>query len=332
MMSDTTRKVAIAALLAAITAGLTGCSTIDAQEPTSDAPVSSQGADAGIDIRGDFDRLIGPSPGEFIRMYESKLGAEGYESLPELIAAATHVQSIDRALDQVENLYFEWIDNWYGDLAKCEESHAEILDIIAKETWEAPDASPDLAKYLSSSSFFQAERFGEDLSLDCGYQAGEEAKFFFINEGLPISQEVADALRYFQPEGWEDLLIESNRLALGEMGYEADEKSSDESGDSSGTSETTSQANAKRLASDYIRLMPFSRKGLINQLEFEGFSTSDAEYGVDATGTNWRNQAVKMAANYLDLMAFSKQSLIDQLVFEGFSEADSTYAVEQNGF
>jgi len=265
-------------------------------------------------------------------MYESKLGAEGYESLPDLIAAAKHVQSVNRAYDQVESLYFEWIENWNGDLAKCAESHAEIADTIAKVTWEAPDASPNLAKLISSYHFFDAERIGKDLALGCSFQAGEEAKLYFINEGLPISQEVADALRYFQPEGWQDLLIESNELALSEMGYDADQESSDETGDSSETSESTSQANAKRLANDYIRIMPFSRQGLINQLEFEGFSTSDAEYGVDATGTNWRNQAVKMAANYLDLMAFSKQSLIDQLVFEGFSQADATYAVEQNGF
>ena len=34
----------------------------------------------------------------------------------------------------------------------------------------------------------------------------------------------------------------------------------------------------------YLKSMSFSRSGLIAQLEYEGFSTSEATYGVEANG------------------------------------------------
>ncbi|MCX6409475.1 MAG: Ltp family lipoprotein [Actinobacteria bacterium] len=42
------------------------------------------------------------------------------------------------------------------------------------------------------------------------------------------------------------------------------------------------QAAAK--AQDYLRVMPFSRTGLITQLEYEGFTQDEAVYGVNSTG------------------------------------------------
>ena len=46
--------------------------------------------------------------------------------------------------------------------------------------------------------------------------------------------------------------------------------------------ETVAQSNAKKSATSYLKYSAFSRTGLIGQLEFEGFSTADATYGVDA--------------------------------------------------
>jgi DNA-directed RNA polymerase specialized sigma24 family protein len=95
--------------------------------------------------------------------------------------------------------------------------------------------------------------------------------------------------------------------------------------------ESVSQANARRSADLYLSTMPFSRKGLIEQLEFEGYSTEDATYGVDALDVDWKEQAVKSAENYLDTMPFSRESLIEQLEFEGYSTEDAEYGVTQNG-
>ena len=93
--------------------------------------------------------------------------------------------------------------------------------------------------------------------------------------------------------------------------------------------ETLSQKNAVKMARSYLSYTAFSRKGLIQQLEFEGFSITDATYGVDKINVDWREQAVKMARSYLSYTAFSRKGLIDQLVFEGFNISDATYGVDK---
>ncbi|HTN59428.1 MAG TPA: Ltp family lipoprotein [Protaetiibacter sp.] len=95
--------------------------------------------------------------------------------------------------------------------------------------------------------------------------------------------------------------------------------------------ESAGQSNAARAAENYLRVMPFSRTGLIGQLEFEGYSTEDATYGVDKLGADWNEQAAKKAQSYLDVMPFSRSSLIDQLVFDGFTQAEAEYGVTAVG-
>ncbi|WP_157437527.1 Ltp family lipoprotein [Actinoplanes subtropicus] len=91
---------------------------------------------------------------------------------------------------------------------------------------------------------------------------------------------------------------------------------------------TDSQQNAVEKAADYLSYSSFSRSGLIKQLEFEGFSTKDATFGVDAQKANWNEQAVKKAAEYLDNGSFSRSGLIKQLEFEGFSTKQATFGVD----
>lgn len=95
--------------------------------------------------------------------------------------------------------------------------------------------------------------------------------------------------------------------------------------------ESVSQQNARDKAADYLSFSAFSRTGLIGQLEFEGFSTEDATYGVDAQGADWNAQAALKAADYLEFSSFSRQGLIDQLIFEGFSPAEAEYGVSTTG-
>lgn len=91
---------------------------------------------------------------------------------------------------------------------------------------------------------------------------------------------------------------------------------------------TTGQKNALGKALEYLNFMPFSRTGLIEQLEYEGFSIEDATYAVDNCGADWNVQAVKSAQNYLNFMSFSRSGLIEQLEYEGFSTDVATYAVD----
>lgn len=95
---------------------------------------------------------------------------------------------------------------------------------------------------------------------------------------------------------------------------------------------TVSQQNALRCAKEYLDYTAFSYGGLINQLEFEGFSTEDATFAVDNCGADWNEQAVKCAKSYLDFMAYSFDGLVSQLEYEGFTHEQAVYGAQQNGF
>jgi len=95
---------------------------------------------------------------------------------------------------------------------------------------------------------------------------------------------------------------------------------------------TLGEKNAVDKAKSYLRVMAFSREGLIDQLEFEGFSHTEAVYGVDHVGANWNEQAAKKAESYLKIMSFSRSGLIDQLEFEGFTPAQAEYGVRAVGY
>jgi hypothetical protein len=97
------------------------------------------------------------------------------------------------------------------------------------------------------------------------------------------------------------------------------------------SNETVSQANASRSAKSYLNLSGFSRSGLIKQLMFEGYSESDASYGVDAQNANWSEQAARSAKSYLDLSGFSRSGLIKQLMFEGYSKQEAEFGASANG-
>jgi len=78
--------------------------------------------------------------------------------------------------------------------------------------------------------------------------------------------------------------------------------------------------------------MPFSREGLIEQLEFEQYSHEDAVYAADHCGADWYEQAAKSAKSYLDIMSFSRDGLIDQLEFEGYTHDQAVYGAQANGY
>jgi hypothetical protein len=96
--------------------------------------------------------------------------------------------------------------------------------------------------------------------------------------------------------------------------------------------ETMGQSNAAEKGKAYLAVMPFSRSGLITQLEYDGFSTSDATYGTDKQNANWNDQAAKKGRAYLDVMPFSRSGLITQLEYDGFTPDQASYGVTANGY
>lgn len=97
------------------------------------------------------------------------------------------------------------------------------------------------------------------------------------------------------------------------------------------TTETLSQKNAVGKAEDYLNYTAFSKSGLVEQLEYEGFSNEDATYAVNKVEADWKQQAVLKAEDYLNYSSFSRSGLIEQLEFEGFSNEEATYAVDEIG-
>lgn len=94
---------------------------------------------------------------------------------------------------------------------------------------------------------------------------------------------------------------------------------------------TNGQANAIRTAERYLSLTAFSRTGLIDQLEFEGFSTEDATFAVDSLTVDWPAQAVSKGQDYLDMTGFSCSGLVDQLEFEGFTAEQAAHGATGAG-
>lgn len=92
---------------------------------------------------------------------------------------------------------------------------------------------------------------------------------------------------------------------------------------------TSGEKNALKTAESYLRYSAFSKKGLKDQIKFEGYSESESTYAVNNVNADWMEQAVKMAESYLKYSSFSKKGLKDQLIFEGFTEVQAEYGVSK---
>ncbi|MBU5332398.1 Ltp family lipoprotein [Anaerocolumna aminovalerica] len=92
------------------------------------------------------------------------------------------------------------------------------------------------------------------------------------------------------------------------------------------------QKNALSKAESYLNYSAFSYSGLIEQLEFEGFSNEEATYAVDNCSADWNEQAAIKAQEYLDYTSFSRSGLIEQLEYEGFTKEQAEYGVTEVGY
>lgn len=87
--------------------------------------------------------------------------------------------------------------------------------------------------------------------------------------------------------------------------------------------------NAVKKAEQYLDYTAFSQQGLVEQLEFEGFSPESAQNAAANVGADWNEQAAKKGQQYLDYSSFSPDGLVEQLTFEGFTPEQAQYAVDQ---
>jgi hypothetical protein len=77
--------------------------------------------------------------------------------------------------------------------------------------------------------------------------------------------------------------------------------------------------------------MGFSRSGLIEQLQFEGYSADAATTAVDSLGVDWFAEAAESAQTYIDMMGFSRSGLVEQLMFEGFTAEEAEHGATAVG-
>lgn len=127
--------------------------------------------------------------------------------------------------------------------------------------------------------------------------------------------------------GSEDEAIETPAETQQEEAPVAEAETTSPSSTSTSTP-TVSQQNALESARRYLDHMHFSHDGLIDQLEYEEFSTEDATWAADNCGADWDAQAAGKAQEYLDYSGFSYTGLIDQLEYEGFTTEQATYAAD----
>ena len=97
-------------------------------------------------------------------------------------------------------------------------------------------------------------------------------------------------------------------------------------------SATMGESNALASALNYLSFSSFSKSGLVEQLKYEGYTDSEANYAVNNCGANWKEQAAKSAKNYLDFSSFSRDGLIEQLEYEGYTHEQAVYGVEAVGY
>lgn len=90
--------------------------------------------------------------------------------------------------------------------------------------------------------------------------------------------------------------------------------------------------NAIKTAESYLKHSSFSRKGLVDQLRFEGYTSDEAVFACDYLEPDWYAEAAEAAASYMSFSSFSRKGLLDQLKFEGFTDDEAAYGVASVGY
>ena len=94
---------------------------------------------------------------------------------------------------------------------------------------------------------------------------------------------------------------------------------------------TLGQLDAEAAAELYLSVMPFSERDLREQLEFDGYNTSEIDYAIANCGADWNEQAASMARIY-SLGVLSRSEMIEFLEDDGFTTEQAEYGATAAGF
>lgn len=168
-------------------------------------------------------------------------------------------------------------------------------------------------------------KYGKTLTAKTGtWTSGTKFTYQWLRDGKAISGATSKTYKLAAKDAGKKISVKVTGM---KSGYTTASKASS----SKTYAMTTAQKNAVGDAKSYLSFMPFSRTGLIGQLEYEGYSTSNAKFAVDYVAPNWKKQAALSAESYLKYSAFSRAGLIDQLEYEGFTTSQAKYGVDSLG-
>lgn len=95
---------------------------------------------------------------------------------------------------------------------------------------------------------------------------------------------------------------------------------------------TMGELNALKAAKTHLKYSSYSRSGLMELLEYEGYTAEEATFGVSNCDADWFEQAAKAAKTHLKYSSYSKKGLIELLEYEGFTTEEAGYAATKAGY
>lgn len=113
--------------------------------------------------------------------------------------------------------------------------------------------------------------------------------------------------------------------------YETPDSDSGSQSGSQTAAATENQQKALDKANEYVDTLPLSRKGLIKQLEYDGYTTDVATYAADNCIANWNKEAKEMAEQYMDSTTYTYKDMVQQLETEGFTKEQAKFGAKAVG-
>ena len=113
--------------------------------------------------------------------------------------------------------------------------------------------------------------------------------------------------------------------------YETPDSDSGAQSGSQTAAATENQQKALDKANEYVDTLPLSRKGLIKQLEYDGYTTDVATYAADNCSANWNKEAKEMAEQYMDSTTYTYKEMVQQLEAEGFTKKQAKFGAKAVG-
>lgn len=218
----------------------------------------------------------------------------------------------------------------------------KFLDLDSGEEWSV-EGYTETWLQANEDKTLTAEIDGKRINAHWVYQLTDDSGNYFysasgmsamiVNDTSKLSLYVGDLIIISEGDDGEVALIFEKQNYSKEL---REEKSNDTATSKPTTNsengsvfESSGQKNALESAKGYLAVMAFSKEGLIKQLEYEGYTNSEATYAVENCGADWNEQAVKKAKEYLDVMPFSRDELVKQLEYEGFTSSQANYGVKK---